>query len=91
MKTVVINAGPKRRDVNAQLAQSAAEGAKSVGSEVEYVDLYKMDLSGCHVCLICKNDEDVCKCFWRDELKSKEEQLSMDLERVFEIAADLSG
>ena len=26
-----------------------------------------------------------------DELKSKEEQLSMDLERVFEISADLSG
>ncbi|MBE6500954.1 MAG: flavodoxin family protein [Methanobrevibacter thaueri] len=77
MKTVVINAGPKRRDVNAQLAQSAAEGAKSVGSEVEYVDLYKMDLSGCHVCLICKNDEDVCKCFWRDEL-------SPLIERIFD-------
>ena len=26
MKAVVINAGPKRRDVNAQLAKSAAEG-----------------------------------------------------------------
>ena len=68
MKTVVINAGPKRRDINAQLAKSAAEGAKSVGSQVEYVDLYKIDLSGCRACLICKNDEDVCKCFWRDEL-----------------------
>ena len=77
MKTVVINAGPKRRDVNAQLAQSAAEGAKSVGSQVEYIDLYKMDLSGCHVCLICKNDEEVCKCFWRDEL-------SPLIERIFD-------
>ena len=77
MKTVVINAGPKRRDVNAQLAKSAVEGAKSVGSEVEYVDLYKMGLSGCHVCLICKNDEDVCKCFWRDEL-------SPLIERIFD-------
>ena len=26
-----------------------------------------------------------------DELNSKEDQLSLDLERVFEIAADLSG
>ena len=77
MKTVVINAGPKIRDVNAQLAKSAAEGARSAGSEVEYVDLYKMDLSGCHVCLICKNDEDVCKCFWRDEL-------SPLIERIFD-------
>ena len=76
MKTVVINAGPKRKDVNAQLAQSALKGAESVGSEVEYIDLYKIDLSGCHVCLICKNDEDVCKCFWRDEL-------SDIIERIF--------
>jgi multimeric flavodoxin WrbA len=36
-----------------------------------------MDLSGCHVCLICKNDEDVCKCFWRDEL-------SPLIERIFD-------
>ena len=77
MKTVVINAGPKRRDINAQLAKSAAEGAKSVGSQVEYVDLYKIDLSGCRACLICKNDEDVCKCFWRDEL-------SPLIERIFD-------
>lgn len=68
MKVVVINAGPKRKDVNAQLAQSAAKGAESVGAEVEYFDLYGLDMSGCRVCLICKNDEDVCKCYWRDEL-----------------------
>ena len=76
MKTIVINAGPKRRDINAQLAKSAAEGAKSVGSEVEYVDLYKIDLCGCRACLICKKDEEVCKCFWRDEL-------SPLIERIF--------
>lgn len=68
MKTVVINAGPKRKDVNAKLAKSAAKGAKSVGCEVEYFDLYKLNLSGCRVCLICKNDEEICKCFWRDDL-----------------------
>lgn len=68
MKTIVINAGPKRKDINAQLAQSAVEGAKSVGADVEYIDLYKLNLSGCRVCLICKNEEDVCKCYWRDEL-----------------------
>lgn len=77
MKTVVINAGPKRRDVNAQLAQSALKGAESVGAEVDYIDLYKLDLSGCRVCLICKRDEDVCKCFWKDEL-------SPVIERIFE-------
>ena len=68
MKTIVINADPKRKGVNAQLAKSAAKGAESVGAEVEYVDLYKLKLSGCRICLICKNDEETCKCYWRDEL-----------------------
>ena len=77
MKTIVINAGPKRKDVNAQLAQSALNGAESVGAYVEYVDLYKLDLSGCRVCMICKRDEDTCKCFWKDEL-------SPLIERIFD-------
>ena len=77
MKTIVINAGPKRKDVNAQLAQSALNGAESVGADVEYVDLYKLDLSGCRACMICKRDEDVCKCFWKDEL-------SPLIERIFD-------
>lgn len=70
MKTVVINADPKRKGIAAQLMKSAAEGAKSAGAEVEYIDLYKMKLSGCRVCLICKNDEETCKCYWKDELSS---------------------
>ena len=77
MKTVVINAGPKRRDVTAQLAQSALKGAESAGAEVEYVDLYKLNLSGCRACMICKRDEDVCKCFWKDEM-------SPLIERIFD-------
>ena len=84
MKTIVINAGPKRKDFNAQLIKSAFRGAESVGGEVEYVDLYKLDLSGCRVCLICKNDEDVCKCYWRDEL-------SPLIERIFNADCLLIG
>jgi multimeric flavodoxin WrbA len=68
MKTIVINAGPKRKDVNAQLAQSALKGAESVGADTEYVDLYKLDLHGCMNCSICKKDEETCKCYWRDDL-----------------------
>lgn len=68
MKTVVINAGPKRKNQNAQLAQSALRGAESVGADVEYIDLYKLDLCGCMDCLICKNEGKACKCYWRDEL-----------------------
>ena len=68
MKTIVINADPKRKGIAAQLMKSAAKGAESVGAEVQYVDLYKLDLSGCRICLICKKDEETCKCYWRDEL-----------------------
>lgn len=76
MKAIVINADPKRKGHNSQLMKSAKEGAESVGCEVEYIDLYKLDLSGCRICLICKNDEDNCKCYWRDEL-------SPLIERIF--------
>ena len=75
MKAVVINAGPKRKDFNAQLAQSARDGAESAGAEVKYVDLYKLDLSGCRSCFICKRDEDECKCFWKDELSPLIEEI----------------
>lgn len=68
MKTIVINADPKRKGNNARLMKSAQEGAESVGAETRYIDLYKLDLCGCRACLICKNDEDLCKCYWRDEL-----------------------
>ncbi len=84
MKTIVINAGPKRKDINAQLMKSAKSGAESVGSEVEYVDLYRLELSGCRVCLICKNDEDICRCYWRDEL-------SPLIDRIFEADCLLVG
>lgn len=84
MKTVVINADPKRKGIAAQLMKSAAKGAESVGAEVRYVDLYKMDLSGCRICLICKNDEETCKCYWRDEL-------SPLIEEIFDSDALLIG
>ena len=84
MKAIVINADPKRKGIAAQLMKSAAKGAESVGAEVEYVDLYKLDLSGCRICLICKNDEETCKCFWRDEL-------SPLIERIFDSDVLLIG
>ena len=49
MKTIVINADPKRRGINAQLMKFALKGAESVGAETQYVDLYNMKISGCRV------------------------------------------
>ena len=75
MKTIVINAAPKRRGCNAKLMQSAMKGAESVGAEVKYVDLYKLDLHGCMTCLICKKDGKGGKCYWRDEASSLIEEI----------------
>lgn len=44
------------------------KGAESAGADVEYVDLYKLDLCGCRNCSICKNDDKVGKCYWKDEV-----------------------
>lgn len=68
MKTIVINADPKRKGTNAQIMKSAVQGAESVGAEVEYIDLYKYTMSGCRVCLICKREGMGGKCHWRDEI-----------------------
>ena len=69
MKTIVINADPKMKQEIGKLLKSASEGAKSVGSEVEYFDLYRMDIKGCMLCSICKKkNKESFKCYWRDDL-----------------------
>lgn len=69
LKTIVINAGPKKRGFNAEMAKSALRGAQSVGAEVEFIDLYRLKFTGCLSCLICMRDDfESCKCFLRDDL-----------------------
>lgn len=69
MKTIVINASPRKRWNTAQIMKSAAEGAESVGAEVEYVNLYELDFKGCMSCLACKKtNKEKGKCYWKDDL-----------------------
>ena len=39
MKTIVLNASPRKARNTAQLLKSAAEGARAAGAEVEYIYL----------------------------------------------------
>ena len=39
-KVIAINMSPRKNWNTAKLLKSAVEGAKSVGAEVEYIDLY---------------------------------------------------
>lgn len=45
LQTLVLNASPRKAWNTAKLLKSAAEGAKSAGSEVEYIDLYDLNFT----------------------------------------------
>ena len=79
MKTIIINASPRKIWCSAQILKSALKGAQEAGAETEYVDLYDLAYSGCRSCLACKRRgiENPCKCYWKDGL-------SPILERVCE-------
>ena len=69
MKTIIINASPRKSWNTAQMLKAARTGAEGAGAEVEYVDLYDLEFVGCHSCLACKrNDAERCKCYWNDDL-----------------------
>lgn len=69
MRTVIINASPRKKWNTAEVLDAARKGAESVGSEVEYVNLYDLVFKGCRSCLVCKRkDKTKGKCYWRDDL-----------------------
>ena len=69
MKTIIVNASPRKNWNTAQLLQEAQKGAESVGAETEYIDLYTLDFKGCRGCLGCKlKDGKHPGCVWKDEL-----------------------
>lgn len=69
MKVLAINCSPRKNWNTAQLLKSALEGAKSVGAEVEYIDLYDLNFAGCRSCMLCKRKgAERCHCYWEDEL-----------------------
>lgn len=79
MKTVIINASPRKNWNTAEILRKAQEGAESAGAQTEYIDLYDISCTGCRSCLACKRTslENPCKCYWKDEL-------SPILERIYE-------
>ncbi|MEI3376292.1 MAG: flavodoxin family protein [Coriobacteriales bacterium] len=69
MKTLILNASPRKDWNTARLLRQAEQGAREAGADVEYVDLYDLSFTGCHSCLLCKlKDARRCHCFWKDDL-----------------------
>lgn len=69
MKTILINASPRKNWNTAQLVKEAMKGAEAAGAEVEYIDLYDLQFNGCMSCMACKaKGAEKAKCFWKDDL-----------------------
>lgn len=85
MKTIIINASPRKNWNTAQLLKEAQKGAESVGAKTEYIDLYDMSFTGCRSCLACKlKDGKHPGCAWKDDL-------SPLIERILEADALIIG
>ncbi len=69
MKTIIINAGPRKNWNTDLMLKEAQKGAGSAGAETEYIDLYDLDFKGCRSCLACKiKGAERNKCYWKDDL-----------------------
>lgn len=77
MKTILLNAGPRKNWNTAQLLKEVQRGAKSVGTETEYIDLYDLEFTGCRSCLACKRKgiAEPCRCYWKDEFSQLIERI----------------
>jgi len=85
LKTIIINASPRKKWNTAEVLDSARKGAESVGAETEYINLYDLVFKGCRSCLICKRkDKTKGKCYWRDDLTPL-------IEKIFEADALIIG
>ena len=65
-KIMIIDGGPRKNMNTAQMLQKIAEGARSVGDNIEakIVRLYDLDYKGCMSCMACKikgKASNVCK------------------------------
>ena len=85
MKTIVINASPRKNWNTAQLLKEAQRGAESAGAETEYIDLYDLNFTGCRSCMACKlKNGKHPGCAWKDDL-------SPLLDRIFAADALIIG
>lgn len=71
MKTVIINGSPRKNWNTDKALQSAAEGAKAAGADVETIRLYDYAYKGCVSCFACKvkNSKTNGLCAYRDDLR----------------------
>jgi len=76
MKTIVLNASPRKTWNTAKLLKSAEKGAEDAGAQVTYIDLYDLNFTGCRSCMLCKRKGvQRCHCYWPDDLSPVIDQI----------------
>jgi len=82
MKLIGINGSPRFNKNSASMLDAALEGASATGAEIERIELFKLDYSGCLSCFACKRigSKSFGKCALKDEL-------STVIEKIFEADA----
>jgi len=71
MKVIGINGSPRKNKNTATMLDFALKGAQEQGAEVERIDLFDLNFSGCKSCFACKllTDTFFGKCALNDDLK----------------------
>ncbi len=59
-KILILNGSPRKNGKTASLINAFAEGAESVGNEVNNLYLNSMDISGCLACEVCSQNGGDC-------------------------------
>jgi multimeric flavodoxin WrbA len=77
MKVIAINGSYQRKGTTTKLAQSALDGAASVGAETEMIMLRDCDIAYCTNCLTCyKNlESEIAPCCMKDDVDEIVEKL----------------
>lgn len=71
MKAIFLNGSPRKNFNTAKLLESAMNGAKDSGAEVEMIDLFQNEFTGCKSCFACKvkNSKTNGLCAVKDNLR----------------------
>ena len=73
---IAVNAGPRKGWNTDLLINSAADGAREAGAEVEVIDLYSLPkFTGCRSCFGCKREPNIGKCVVNDALQEVLEKI----------------
>ena len=86
MKAIFLNGSPRKNFNTAKLLESAMSGAKDAGAEVELINLYDFEYTGCKSCFACKikNSKTNGLCIVKDKLRPI-------LEKTFDADAIIVG